>query len=398
MSKKKSLGLPSVIFHMSLLSVAVLASQGVARAQATVFATVPMPVGVEADRAGNVYVSHTTYPYNYLSKFARNGVLLQRLAYQGIHLIGDHGRIARIPNTDIMLMLGSRGAIYIFGPGLTQPMLYQNLEGLRNTVINRIYDITTRRFISKPVGYMEWGDLAVSWRNNSVLSLYLSATSAGFPFAFRLDANLVTNRWLLHGLVTSTGTTAGNFNRPRGIAVNNKGWVLTGLPAHVLHGGYVDSLVAFPATFPENVTVPPFFVLRTSATRAGVWDAPSVGMATDALGNFYVATGAFGSSLCGIDRSSALLIISPIPAAPRVRCALVPARISSSNDVAVSPVGSIPYLTFGGISGTYQVLKFNPQNNFSAAAPESSTTATPFESADLGKLLELRLLPIEESR
>lgn len=158
-------------------------------------------------------------------------------------------------------------------------------------------------------------------------------------------------------LATSTGTTAGNVNQPRGIAVNAAGWVLTGFPFQVGSFGFADSIVAFRTSFPETRTaaVAPRFVLRTNRTRSGLHDLASFGMATDTAGNFYVASGVVGSSLCGTGGSSALVVINRVPTRPNPRCIVLPAILARSSDVAVSPVGNIPYMTVGN-----QVVRFNP--------------------------------------
>ena len=96
--------------------------------------------------------------------------------------------------------------------------------------------------------------------------------------------------------------------------------------------------------------------------RAKINDLPAdnpaslfkLGMTADAAGNFYVASGVVGSSLCGTGGSSALVLISPVPTRPNPRCLVLPAVLAFSSDVAVSSVGNIPYLTVGN-----QVLRLN---------------------------------------
>lgn len=144
----------------------------------------------------------------------------------------------------------------------------------------------------------------------------LTATTGAagdFPFVLRLDLDLQNSRVFWRMIARSAAAGVVNLSRPnlpRGIAVNNAGWVLTGFPVSISALGVIDTLFAFRTSFPETATTAtaPQFVLRTNRTRSGLWDMASVGMTTDAGGTFYVATGVVGTSLCGSGGSSALVL------------------------------------------------------------------------------------------
>jgi hypothetical protein len=378
------------------LSIAIMLS-GVAwaQAQAVVFANLQRTAGIETDRAGNVYVDSDGIFTTLITKFAPSGTALLQTTLGGI-TVGNLGHMVRVPNSDNMLLLTSRGSIYLFGPTL-QLRPYLDFTSLNFQVANGVYDVTTGGFRSLVLGAPTWGDIAAFWPSTDVLSLYISATtgaSGGFPFILRVDLDFRLSRILWRVIVTSTGTTAGTVNQPRGIAVNAAGWVLTGFPFLIPNLGFGESLVAFRTSFPETQTadVAPRFVLQTTRTRTGLHDVASVGMTADAAGNFYVASGVVGSSLCGFGGSSALVLINPVPTNPNPRCLVLPSILTSSNDVAVSPVGAIPYITVGN-----QVLRFDPL--IRAASTASAEAAVPQVQGRIStrRLLELQNAPLEEN-
>lgn len=376
-----------------------MATTGIAAAQQVFVNNLPIATGIATDTNGNVYVDYDGTFTTYISKFSRNRALLGRTSLGGI-TIGNLGHIARVPNSNSMLLLTNSGKIYVFGPTL-QLSLLLDLTPLRFQVANNVFDVTTRRFSSLVLGNPNWGDIAAFRTNPQRLFLYLTATTGaagGFPFVLRLDLDLQNSRAFWRVIARSTGTTAGLVNVPRGIAVNNAGWVLTGFPFNVGTLGFIDSLVAFRTSFPETATTAtaPQFVLRTNRTRSGLWDMASVGMTTDAGGNFYVATGVVGSSLCGVGGSSGLVVIAPNPTIPNPRCFNLPAVIASSRDVAVSPVGNIPYMTAQSM-----VVRFNRLTAAAVASARSGGAAAaeaddaPIEDSKLLALRGARLQPAD---
>jgi hypothetical protein len=338
------------VFSIGFLLCILIASPRTTSAAWRVFANLQQTAGIETDQSGNVYVDSDGTFTTYLTKFSSIGSVLGRTTLGGI-MVGNLGHITRVPNSNNMLLVTNRGVIYIFGPNL-QLSPYLDLTPLNSQVAKGVYDVNTRRFRSLVLGAPTWGDIAAFWKTRDLLYLYVTATTGaagGFPFVLRLDLDFRLNRFQWRVVATSAGTTAGTVNQPRGIAVNAAGWVLTGFPFAIPNAGFGDSLVAFRTSFPETrtVAVTPTFVLRTTRTRTGLHDLASVGMTSDSAGNFYVASGVVGSSLCGFAGSSALVLINPVPTRPNPRCVTLPSILSYSNDVAVSPVGNIPYLTVG---------------------------------------------------
>jgi hypothetical protein len=105
--------------------------------------------------------------------------------------------------------------------------------------------------------------------------------------------------------------------------------------------GFINSLVAFGADFPENPAVPPQFPLR--GPDGAPLDFTSTGMTSDAAGNFYVATGVVGISACGVGGSGSLVLLTATLNA--LFCVPSGQVLVRTEDVAVSPLGDVVYLT-----------------------------------------------------
>jgi hypothetical protein len=342
-----------------------------AYAAPTTFAKLAIPVGVEADRAGNVYVDSDATFTTVLTKFTAAGSPVAQASIGGI-TVGNLGHIARIPNSDFMVLLTSQGQIVLFTTDV-KPSLLLDLSPLNFTTTTAL-DVTANAPRSFTLGLPSWGDITAVSPQPNLIYLYLTATtgaSGGFPFVLRLAFDLTANSVTPTVVATSSGTTAGNANQPRGIAVNSLGWVLTGFPFAVPNAGFADSLVAFTTSFPEvsNAATRPRFILPNPNTSGGLYDMASNGMSTDAVGNFYIATGAVGSSICGRNGSGALVLVSGVPARPNLRCVNLPAILASSIDVAVSPVNNIPYMTVQD-----QVVRLDPLVVGNAAAAVRGAT------------------------
>jgi hypothetical protein len=196
-------------------------------------------------------------------------------------------------------------------------------------------------------GRITYGDLAVLRRGNQ-FDFYMTGVSVNTAFVmrFRLLPNGTTVGPQV--LVASSLTTAGTVNQPRGVAVNANGTVITTLPAIAGPTGAIDSLVAFSADFVPGAGSPP-------AIGRGQFDFTSRGMTTDTAGNFYVATGAVGTSVCGVSGSGALVFLSANLAT--FRCLNLNAILALSEDVAISPANDRAYMTLD----TGQVILFRLQ-------------------------------------
>jgi hypothetical protein len=240
----------------------------------TFVANLSSPTGVETDRAGNVYVdsdapsAFTTV----LTKFTAAGTPVAQARIGGI-TVGNLGHVVRIPNSDTMLLLTARGQILIFSTDV-KPSLLVDLSPL-NFATTTALDVTLNAPRTFTLGLPTWGDIAAVWARTNVLYCYLSATtgaSGGTPFVLRIVFDLNAKTISAKVVATSTGTTAGNVNEPRGIAVNSLGLVLTGFPFAIPNGGFADSLVAFTTSFPEvsNAATRPRFIFAQPEHRD--WD------------------------------------------------------------------------------------------------------------------------------
>jgi hypothetical protein len=215
-----------------------------------------------------------------------------------------------------------------------------DLRPFANQVFSDIYDILRQEFRPLHLGFPIYGDIAVGRSNTVQMDMFvtgLTGAAGGFPFIMRLQVDVQANQFALRVIVTSQGTTAGNVNRPPGIAVNIDDVLLTTLPLPT-GAGFAESLVGFHAYFPENLNNPggfPRFLLNTALASAG--------MSTDAQGNFYIATGAVGSSTCGAGGSGALVFIPR--ALMTLSCTPFQAVLLQSEDIAISPTDHVVYMT-----------------------------------------------------
>lgn len=349
--------------------------------------------GISTDRTGKIYVDSDGLFTTYISKFSQAGNLLARKSLGGV-TVGNLGHIARIPGSDDMLLLTQLGDIYAFGPNLGLSKAY-DLSFLAYQVAFNVYDVNLGFNGSLVLGAPDWGDIAAFWASPTLLYVYATSTTnaaGGFPFVLRLAIDYTRKATTWRVVVKSSGTAAGNVNVARGIAVNSAGWVLTGFP-YPGPGGFFDSLAAFKTSFPEvaNTNTLPRFILRTTKTVTGYWDMASMGMTTDEAGNFYVATGVVGSSLCGFYGSGALVLINRNPTVPNPRCFTLSALLSRSRDVAVSPVDNTPYMTVDN-----RVVKFHPL--VTTAVANTDAQPAPIPQSPARGLLGFSAFPLVQER
>jgi sugar lactone lactonase YvrE len=334
------------LVFVATLGVAMLGS-GSTSAQ-TVFTTLSIPIGVEADTGGNIYLDSDAVTTTVVSKWAANGTNLAATTLGGLQ-VGNLGHMIRVPNTNTLLLLTSNGQIYSFNTNL-RLSLFIDLTRISFGTANNVWDVVTGTRRSLTVGIPHWGDISVLVVSPTSWFIYISANTGAagaFPFVLRLAINLQTNTFTPQVIAMATGTLAGTVSQPGGIAVNGAGTVLVTMP-FPSGTGFSSTLVAFTSAFPEVVTnaTVPRYVLRTNTTKSGLFDLSSNGMAADAAGNFYIASGVVGSSLCGFSANGALIVLGPNPIAGVTgRCFAVSGLAADSKDVAVSPVGTIPYMT-----------------------------------------------------
>ncbi len=320
-----------------------------ASAQPEVFAQLSLPSGITIDADGNVFVHSDAVATTVVTKFAPNGTALGQITLGGIDITEFVGsRLDTDPTRNLILLLSPQGRILWIDPSTLQVGDFIDLRLFANQVFPDVYDILRQEFRPFNLGFPIYGDIAVGRSNTVQMDLFvtgLTAQAGGFPFIMRLQVDFQANQFTLRVMATSQGTTAGNVNRPPGIAVNLDDVVLTTLPFPT-GGGFVNGLAGFNAYFPENQTGLPQFLSNS--------DFSSAGMSTDGQGNFYIATGVVGTSLCGASGSGALVFI------PRSLdtffCTTFQATLVRSEDVAIDPTNHLVYATF--LEGV--VLRLSP--------------------------------------
>jgi len=310
-------------------------------AQPVVFTQLSLPSGIATDVDGNIFVHSDAVTTTVLTKFAPNGTALGQITLGGIDVTEFGGsRLATDPTRNLILLLSPQGRILQIDPATLQGGDFIDLRPFANQVFSDVYDILRQQFRPLLLGFPIYGDIAVGRSNTAQMDLFvtgITGAAGGFPFIMRLQVDFQANQFALRVIATSQGTTAGNVNRPPGIAVNVDDMVLTTLPFPT-GAGFAESLVRFDAYFPENPNNLggfPQFILNT--------DLASAGMSTDAQGNFYIATGVVGSSICGAGGSGALVFIPR--ALTTLSCTTFQATLLRSEDVAISPTDNGVYMT-----------------------------------------------------
>ena len=310
-------------------------------AQPTTFTQLSFPSGIATDADGNVFIHSDAVTTTVLTKFAPDGVILGQISLGGIDVTEFVGsRLDTDPTRNLILLLSPQGRILWIDPGTLQGGDFIDLRPFANQAFPDVYDILRQEFRPLHLGFPIYGDIAVGQSNPAQMDLFvtgLTGAAGGFPFIMRLQVDFQAQQFTLRVITTSQGTTAGNVNRPPGIAVNVDNVVLTTLPFPT-GGGFAEGLVGFHAYFPENPNHPdgfPRFLFNT--------DLASAGMSTDGQGNFYIATGVVGASACGAGGSGAFVFI------PRdlttFFCTTFQATLLRSEDIAISPTDNAVYMT-----------------------------------------------------
>ena len=317
------------------------------------FAQLRTPSGVATDLAGNVFVISDAVTTTQLTKFAPNGTPLRTMALGGITVgVFTNSRLALDPGTGFILMLTPQGVVYAIHPDTLEAVPILDLRTLPPTD-NAVFDVLTRTVRPLVLGVPpHYHDLTVRRINDARLDLFISASTGaagGFPFVLRVRF-VAQQPPVADAIVFASGTSAGAVEGRAGIAVNQQGLVVTTMAAPT-SAGFINSLVAFGADFPENPAVPPQFPLR--GRNGAPLDFTSTGMTADPAGNFYVATGVVGISACGVGGSGALVFLSA--ALDRLFCVPSGRVLVRTEDVAVSPRGEALYLTDFGAN---LVLRF----------------------------------------
>jgi hypothetical protein len=253
------------------------------------FTQVFNPNRVTTDVNGNVFIQHDTGSQNVLTQFAPNGVPVASIAIGGFLDLGLTGRLVTEPVLGLIFYLTQFGLLLLLSPDTLQFIGGADLRAIPPDA-SAVYDVGTGTVLYPKV------------------------------------------------LPSSTLSTAGTTNLPRGVTVNRFGAGFTTLPAIPVpvdpFGSVFDSYVFFsPDMEPDTGPLP----------TVGQVDFTSRGMSSDNAGNFYVATGSVGTSLCGVGGSGALFFLSA--GFDSARCLTLRAAVADSRDVAVSPGLDRAYMT-----------------------------------------------------
>lgn len=334
-----------------------------------------IPTGIATDLSGNIFVrSAAPSPFDpqRVYRFDPNGALT------GQTPIGNNALVTAAMATDSatgqIWSLGSAGGLALIDPNTLQAQQQFNLNQLQIDTSD-VYDIQlannlgqlatlpSRRNIAPAPRQnfggliipqnIQYGDIALLRRGNQI-DLFASGLSIVTSFVLRvrfIDNNVASAKVL----VSSTGRT--QPTEPSGVAVNSRGVVLTSLP--LADAGKDVSLasaraIAFSADFPQAGTMPPTGLFDNLPGFPSPIDLASRGMASDAAGNFYVATSDISSTLCNI--SPGALIIIGDDLTTRALCAPVGGILTRSQDVAVSPDRGSVYMTIPQSGAVYKLL------------------------------------------
>lgn len=369
----------SVLILVPVVAILVSTAQNCA-AQLAPFAELSVPVGVETDPAGNVYVSHDAVTATYVSKFSPNATFIGSAQIGGFFDIGALGALRRIPSTGTLLHLLKDGTLLAIDPANLTATTVLSLRSVP-AAVNAIYDIFTRTTGSFggtiQTAQATYGDFALH-ETSEGLELFVAGLSQASTFPFlmrvRLQGQHVTDARVLISSSAETVTDSLQAQRlTRGVAVNAQGTVLTTLPFVTLDDEAVptserayDVAVAFPVSFePADGVAPaetPQLVLGPSV------DVYSQGMTTDAAGRFYVVTNSVGTAALGIPGEGALLVFPP--ALNRlIGTARLNEALTSFRDVAVTPDADRLYITVERFS-------VGPAPDLVVSAPLASVVAT----------------------
>ena len=336
-----------------------------------------LPLGIETDQGGNIFVHSDARYTTLLSKFAPNGSFQGKIELGGItvdEFVGS--RLTRDPNTGNILLITPHGVIYSIDRNSGQKSVLVDLTSLAFSTYYRVFDVLLNDYRAMTIGNPNYGDAAAFRRSNTETDIFISATtgaSGGFPFVMRVSVDYQKQIYSTDVVLTSQGTTAGNVNLPTGIAVNAAGTVLTAMPFPVKRqnppyniGGFANGLVAFSADFSNAAECPvdsgcPRWVFTYSDGQPIDFD--NTGMTTDSAGNFYIASGIVGSSVCGLGAGDALVVFPADLDAKSGKCFPVSLPIGQNADIAVAPSNSNENIVYMSIYNSGSILTFHVTAN-----------------------------------
>jgi DNA-binding beta-propeller fold protein YncE len=296
-----------------------------------------IPVGLAMDADGDLWVASDNLTSALLTELDPDGRVLQQIPYGTIASIGAGTALALDPGTGLIWVMGSAGDIQLLDPatGTLTPAL--DLRALP-VETDDIYELASGSVGSAGGTVLPetafYGDLALL-RRGETLDVLVTGVSVVIPFVLRITiegTEIVSARVV----IASLATTAPVNNLARGIAVNDRGTVVTALPDLGARGaGNTDRLIAFELDDDVSAETPPRVLLDGA-------NFTTTGMTAGADGTFYAAVGTTGPGLC----TTFPAVVTIDAALGRASCTAFPGgTVSQPEDVSVSPDGEAAYVS-----------------------------------------------------
>ncbi|MEM7064949.1 MAG: hypothetical protein AAF572_17540 [Cyanobacteria bacterium P01_B01_bin.77] len=319
----------------------------------SVFTPARIPTGIVVDAQGNVIIQSDDQ-FGATTKLSPTGQILNQVPTPG-GLLSLERRFARDRQTGVIVALNRAGLLSILDSNTLQEQAVGYIDNIPIDV-SRVYDVASNTVMNASSFIIPqqatFGDIDIV-SGAGFTDLYISGISVAFPFVMRMrlsqdgtvDAEVIA---------MSLASGAPNDNSPPGIAVNSQGVVLTTLTTGNATGTF---------------SVPVFFSTDFSAGRGTI--APTIlgnnqlfvssrGMATDASGNFYIATSSIGVTGGGFSGGGVVVAIDSTLDTYQI-LGQSSSVLNGLVDVAVDDTGTRVYATQNGFSifpGSDQVIAF----------------------------------------
>lgn len=309
------------------------------------FSPLSTPVGVTVDGNGNIWTDSDAVFNTVLSEFSASGQVLQQIPLGNITSVGLLGQLATEPGAGFIWLLSNDGDLREFNPtNPSQMVLLGNLTTI-TTDASSVYDVASGLTLNMSAQILpslsSYGDIAVVDSGTETDVFVAGISGQAIPYVLKL-------RWVSGAyqgpakvLVASLAPSCSGVARGLAVSVQQR-TVLTSLPIVINPNTIgVDVGVTFSADYiPGSGT--------TSAPRVilNQQDLASNGMTADSAGNFYVATGSGGSSLCGASGAGAIVLLPPDLSS--ASCVDFNQAFFDSRDVAVGPItngSAVAYVT-----------------------------------------------------
>jgi CSLREA domain-containing protein len=306
-------------------------------------------VGVATDPSGNVYVSHDNLVNTLVDKYSPSGQLLFQFVIGNFFSTGTIGHLEPNPDNPAQILdLFPDGEWWNLDFNTHQAQYWGSLKSIAVDTTS-IYDIATgvtgnmSGSVVPSAAQTQYGDLAVYKRSDGTDYFFSGLSVGAVPFVLRVRAFSNGSPSVAKVLVSTSDLNMAETQNglPRGIAVNSQGTVLTTLPFAQLPGfPSYDAAVTFGDGFPESQGSAPTILADTNNQPFAI---SSRGMTTDKNGNFFIATGAPGTSAGGLLGSGMIVELPPHLESLNFH-ALGNDVIIDSQDIAVGPNGDVAYV------------------------------------------------------